>query len=150
MNDLLVLSGEPLVGGPRFPEAHHLTAAPQPDRLLEDLNPSQREAVMATSGPLAIIAGAGSGKTRVISRRAAYAIETGAAASDQILLVTFTEKAAGEMVERMGALGHRGVLARTFPAAGRRSPSSGTSGRAATMARRCRPSWIPSCGSSCR
>src|ERR1035437_1009081 len=117
MNDLLVLSGEPLVGGPRFPEAHHLTAAPQPDRLLEDLNPSQREAVMATSGPLAIIAGAGSGKTRVISRRAAYAIETGAAASDQILLVTFTEKAAGEMVERMVALGHRGVMARTFHAA---------------------------------
>jgi DNA helicase-2/ATP-dependent DNA helicase PcrA len=89
----------------------------QPDRLLEDLNASQREAVTITSGPLAIIAGAGSGKTRVISRRAAYAIETGAVPADQILLVTFTDKAAGEMAERMGALGHRGVMARTFHAA---------------------------------
>ncbi len=85
--------------------------------LLEDLNPSQREAVTTTSGSLAIIAGAGSGKTRVISRRAAYAIETGAVPADQILLVTFTDKAAGEMVERMASLGHRGVLARTFHAA---------------------------------
>jgi len=88
-----------------------------PDRLLEDLNPSQREAVTATSGPLAIVAGAGSGKTRVISRRAAYAIETATVATDQILLVTFTDKAAGEMVERMAVLGHRGVMARTFHAA---------------------------------
>jgi DNA helicase-2/ATP-dependent DNA helicase PcrA len=88
-----------------------------PERLLEDLNPSQREAVTRTSGPLAIVAGAGSGKTRVISRRAAYAIETGEVATDQILLVTFTDKAAGEMVERMAALGHRGVMARTFHAA---------------------------------
>ena len=94
-----------------------MTATPAPERLLEDLNPSQRDAVTTTSGPLAIIAGAGSGKTRVISRRAAYAIETGAIPADQILLVTFTDKAAGEMVDRMTALGHRGVLARTFHAA---------------------------------
>jgi DNA helicase-2/ATP-dependent DNA helicase PcrA len=94
-----------------------LTATPSPERLLEDLNPSQREAVTTTSGPLAIIAGAGSGKTRVISRRAAYAIEIGVIPADQILLVTFTDKAAGEMVDRMAAMGHRGVLARTFHAA---------------------------------
>ncbi len=94
-----------------------VTATPSPERLLEDLNPAQREAVTTTSGPLAIIAGAGSGKTRVISRRAAYAIETGAIPADQILLVTFTDKAAGEMVERIASLGHRGVLARTFHAA---------------------------------
>ena len=94
------------------------SSSPGPaERLLADLNASQREAVTATSGPLAIIAGAGSGKTRVISRRAAYAIETGAVPADQILLVTFTEKAAGEMVERMAALGHPGVMARTFHAA---------------------------------
>ncbi len=94
-----------------------MTAALSAERLLEDLNPSQREAVTTTSGPLAIIAGAGSGKTRVISRRAAYAIETSAVPPDQILLVTFTDKAAGEMVGRMTALGHRGVMARTFHAA---------------------------------
>ncbi len=94
-----------------------MTAIMSPERLLEDLNPAQREAVAATLGPLAIIAGAGSGKTRVISRRAAFAIETGAVPADQILLVTFTDKAAGEMVERMAALGHRGVMARTFHAA---------------------------------
>ena len=88
-----------------------------PDRLLADLNPSQREAVTTTSGPLAILAGAGSGKTRVISRRAAYAIETGAVPADQVLLVTFTEKAAGEMVGRMAGLGHPAVMARTFHAA---------------------------------
>ena len=94
-----------------------MTTTPSPERLLDGLNPSQREAVTTTSGPLAIIAGAGSGKTRVISRRAAYAIETGAVPADQILLVTFTDKAAGEMVERIASLGHRGVLARTFHAA---------------------------------
>ncbi len=88
-----------------------------PERLLEDLNPSQREAVTTTAGPVVIVAGAGSGKTRVISRRAAYAIETGIVATDQVLLVTFTDKAAGEMVERMAALGHRGVMARTYHAA---------------------------------
>jgi DNA helicase-2/ATP-dependent DNA helicase PcrA len=88
-----------------------------PDRLLADLNPSQREAVRVTSGPLAILAGAGSGKTRVVSRRAAYAIETGAVQAGQILLVTFTDRAAGEMAARMAALGHPRVMARTFHAA---------------------------------
>ena len=94
-----------------------MTVTVPTERLLEDLNPSQRDAVTTTSGPLAIVAGAGSGKTRVISRRAAYAIETGAIPTDQILLVTFTDKAAGEMVGRMASLGHRGVMARTFHAA---------------------------------
>ncbi len=83
-------------------------------RLLDDLNPAQREAAQATSGPLVILAGAGTGKTRVISRRAAYAIDTGVVAANKILLVTFTDKAAHEMVERMAALGHSGVMARTF------------------------------------
>ena len=55
------------------------SAPPRPaaDDLLADLDPEQREAVLATSGPVAILAGAGSGKTRVISRRTAYAIATG-------------------------------------------------------------------------
>jgi DNA helicase-2/ATP-dependent DNA helicase PcrA len=86
------------------------------DRLLEDLNPAQRDAVLATSGPVAILAGAGTGKTRVISRRAAYAIATEVVPADQVLVVTFTDKAAGEMVERLAGLGLPGVVARTFHA----------------------------------
>jgi DNA helicase-2/ATP-dependent DNA helicase PcrA len=93
-----------------------VSAARDPARLLDGLNDGQREAVEITSGPLAIIAGAGSGKTRVISHRAAYAIETGVVPSDRVLLVTFTDKAATEMVERMASLGHRGVMAKTFHA----------------------------------
>ena len=92
------------------------TMAGDPERLLEGLNDAQGEAVRITSGPLAIIAGAGSGKTRVISHRAAYAIEAGVVPTDRVLLVTFTDKAATEMVERMAALGHPGVMAKTFHA----------------------------------
>jgi DNA helicase-2/ATP-dependent DNA helicase PcrA len=84
---------------------------------LEGLNDAQRAAARITSGPLAIVAGAGSGKTRVISHRAAYAIETGIVRADRILLVTFTDKAATEMVERMASLGQSRVMARTFHAA---------------------------------
>ncbi len=87
-----------------------------PETLLHDLDPEQREAVLATEGPLAILAGAGSGKTRVISRRAAYAVATGFVPADQVLVVTFTDKAAGEMVERLRLLGLSGVTARTFHA----------------------------------
>jgi ATP-dependent DNA helicase UvrD/PcrA len=89
---------------------------PDPDRLLDDLDPEQREAVLATSGPVAILAGAGTGKTRVISRRTAYAIATDVVPPDQALVVTFTDKAAGEMVDRLRALGLPGVTARTFHA----------------------------------
>ena len=88
----------------------------EPDRLLDDLDPEQREAVLATSGPVAILAGAGTGKTRVISRRTAYAIGTDAVPPDQVLVVTFTDKAAGEMVARLRSLGLPGVTARTFHA----------------------------------
>lgn len=88
----------------------------EPDRLLADLDPEQREAVLAASGPVAILAGAGSGKTRVISRRTAYAIATGAVRPDQALVVTFTDRAAGEMVDRLRGLGLPGVTARTFHA----------------------------------
>src|SRR5690349_2601789 len=87
-----------------------------PVRLLADLDPEQSEAVRATTGPVAIHAGAGSGKTRVISRRTAYAIATDAVPADQVLVVTFTDKAANEMVERLRALGLPGVAARTFHA----------------------------------
>ena len=86
------------------------------DRLLDDLNAAQREAVRATTGPVAILAGAGTGKTRVISRRTAYAIATEVVPADRALIVTFTDKAAGEMVGRLADLGLHGVVARTFHA----------------------------------
>jgi DNA helicase II / ATP-dependent DNA helicase PcrA len=88
-----------------------------PGALLADLDPAQREAVEIVRGPLAILAGAGTGKTRVITRRAAYAIATGAVEGRHVLVVTFTDRAANEMRERLAALGQPGVAAFTFHAA---------------------------------
>jgi DNA helicase-2/ATP-dependent DNA helicase PcrA len=87
------------------------------EQILEDLNDAQREAVTTVAGPVAIIAGAGSGKTRVVSHRAAYAVATDAVPENQVLLVTFTEKAAGEMAARVRGLGLGRVTARTFHSA---------------------------------
>jgi DNA helicase-2/ATP-dependent DNA helicase PcrA len=72
--------------------------------LLQDLNPVQKEAVTHGSGPLLIIAGAGTGKTKVITQRIAYLIASKLAKPEEILAVTFTEKAANEMEERVDLL----------------------------------------------
>jgi len=74
------------------------------NNLLENLNSEQLKAVLHQDGPLLIVAGAGTGKTTVITQRIAYLIEQGLAKEDEILALTFTEKAAGEMVDRVGNL----------------------------------------------
>ena len=87
------------------------------DALLADLDPAQREAVTTVRGPLCILAGAGTGKTRVITRRVAYALATEAVRPADVLVVTFTDKAATEMRDRLAAAGRRSVSAFTFHAA---------------------------------
>jgi ATP-dependent DNA helicase UvrD/PcrA len=82
-----------------------------------ELNPEQRRAVEAVRGPVCILAGAGSGKTTTITHRIANQVQSGAFAPSQILAVTFTDKAAGEMRTRLERLGVSGVRACTFHSA---------------------------------
>ena len=87
------------------------------EQIFAGLNLEQRRAVEAVRGPVCILAGAGSGKTTTITRRIANQVATGAFPPGAILAVTFTDKAAGEMKARLGALGVGGVQARTFHSA---------------------------------
>lgn len=93
------------------------------NKILEGLNKEQREAVTHGSGPLLIIAGAGTGKTTVITRRIAWLISEGLAKTDEILALTFTDKAAQEMLERVDVLvpyGYTDIWISTFHAFGDR------------------------------
>jgi DNA helicase-2/ATP-dependent DNA helicase PcrA len=95
-------------------------AVASPEQYLADLNPAQREAVLATEGPLLVIAGAGSGKTRVLTYRVAHLINAVGVMPNEILAITFTNKAAGEMRERLERLlgrSGRGLWILTFHAA---------------------------------
>ncbi|MEI3849439.1 MULTISPECIES: ATP-dependent helicase [Microbacterium] len=84
---------------------------------LDGLDERQREAASVLRGPVAVLAGAGTGKTRVITHRIAHGVETGAYTPSRVMAVTFTAKAAGELRGRLRALGVEGVAARTFHAA---------------------------------
>jgi len=88
----------------------------EPD-VLAGLDPEQREAAEAVRGPVCILAGAGTGKTRAITHRIAFAVQSGAVAPQHVLAVTFTTRAAGELRGRLRRLGAGSVQARTFHAA---------------------------------
>ncbi|MGN9756566.1 ATP-dependent DNA helicase UvrD2 [Streptomyces sp. SD31] len=101
--------------------ATHSTLFPQvpdsADAVLEGLDPEQREVATALHGPVCVLAGAGTGKTRAITHRIAYGVRSGIVQSSSVLAVTFTNRAAGEMRGRLRQLGAAGVQARTFHSA---------------------------------
>ena len=99
-------------------ESHaRLCAMSDADAILKPLDPEQREVATTLTGPMVVLAGAGTGKTRAITHRIAYGVRTGTYRPSSVLAVTFTARAAGEMRTRLRALGVAGVQARTFHAA---------------------------------
>ncbi|MEU6401331.1 ATP-dependent DNA helicase UvrD2 [Streptomyces sp. NPDC046985] len=87
------------------------------DAVLDGLDPEQREVATALHGPVCVLAGAGTGKTRAITHRIAYGVRAGVLQPSSVLAVTFTNRAAGEMRGRLRQLGAHGVQARTFHSA---------------------------------
>ncbi|MEP6797728.1 MAG: ATP-dependent helicase, partial [Lapillicoccus sp.] len=92
-------------------------AAPTADEVLAALDPEQRLVAASPLGPMCVLAGAGTGKTRAITHRIAYGVHSGAYQPQTVLAVTFTARAAGEMRTRLRGLGVGGVQARTFHSA---------------------------------
>jgi len=90
---------------------------PDPSSLLAALDPEQRQVAEALRGPVRVLAGAGTGKTRAITHRIAYGVASGVYAPTEILAVTFTTRAAGEMRQRLRTMGAGAVQARTFHSA---------------------------------
>ena len=90
---------------------------PSPDAMLEALDPEQRDVACALRGPVCVLAGAGTGKTRALIHRIAYGVASGVYQPSEVLAVTFTARAAGEMRARLRHLGAAGVQARTFHSA---------------------------------
>jgi DNA helicase-2/ATP-dependent DNA helicase PcrA len=88
--------------------------------LIESLDENQRKVALALVGPVRVLAGAGSGKTRAITHRIAYGVETGVYSAEKVLALSFTVKAAGEMRSRLSELGVEGVACRTFHSAAMR------------------------------
>jgi DNA helicase-2/ATP-dependent DNA helicase PcrA len=95
-----------------------VTSVERLEEILAGLNDAQRQAAQAVRGPVAILAGAGTGKTTTITHRIAAQVAVGAFEADRLLAVTFTERAARELRQRLSRLGVEGVEARTFHAAG--------------------------------
>jgi DNA helicase-2/ATP-dependent DNA helicase PcrA len=94
-----------------------LTGDSASDRLTGELDAEQRRAVLLTTGPVCILAGAGTGKTRTVTYRIAHAVAIAAVPAEHVLALTFTQRAAGELRERLARLGVPGVAARTFHSA---------------------------------